>query len=436
MNSGITPAFEEFIRTQTDKMRDLWFSSTDQSTPLPDEIPLCKKIENEARVTNLLEWINKRLETSIRGGGPSKDFAREAADLIKNAGHEILQLTEEEMNSLNELGMNESATNFVKCARDFDPFMPFDEIFQASRNVWTSNYLQALLGLPVSLTPSIFAYSMLYPVSDNFLDDPQRSRGEKVAFNLRFRAWLEGREADPRDRSERDALDLVRMIESQYPRNQFSQVYDSLLAIHTAQDKSMRLPKAPVNSTLVDIVSISFEKGGTSVLADGVLAAGELTLDEMAIVFNYGAFAQLMDDQEDLAADLKDGSVTLFTEAARAGRVDHTMQRVFAFAHQVLKGLDQFDAPQAQALKRMSMKGIDLLLIDAVLRTEKFYSRGYLNQLEKRFPVRFAYLKRVRKEISKKKITAERLIKLFMPNGIENSLPILVDPTAILLSVS
>ncbi len=322
MNSGITPVFEEFVRTQTDKMRDLWFSSSDQPTPLLDEIPLNKKLENEARVTSLLEWISKRLDSTVRGGNSSKGFAGEAADLIKNAGNEILQLSEEEMNSLDELGINQSAAAFVKNAREFDPFMPFEEIFQASRNVWTSNYLQALLGLPVNLTPSIFAYSMLYPVSDNFLDDSSRSRGEKVAFNLRFRAWLEGRDVDPRDRSERDTLDLVRMIESQYPRDQFPQVYDSLLAIHSAQDKSMRLPKAPVNSTLVDIVSISFEKGGTSVLADGVLAAGELTLDEMAIVFNYGAFAQLMDDQEDLAADLKDGSVTLFTEAARSGRVD------------------------------------------------------------------------------------------------------------------
>lgn len=436
MNSGITPVFEEFVKAQTNKMRDLWFACDDLTTPVPDEIPLKQKQVNEAKVTSLLEWISNQIETSVRGGEPPENITAEGARLMTQAGAEILHLTDEEMNSLDELGIKQSAAAFVKQAREFDSFMPFEEIFQASRNVWTANYLQALLGLTVQLTPSIFAYSMLYPVSDNFLDDPSRSRGEKVAFNLRFRAWLEGRSSEACNYAERDVLDLVKLIESQYPRVQHPQVYDSLLAIHSAQDKSMRLPKAPVNSALVDIVSISFEKGGASVLADGVLTAGNLSLDEMAIIFNYGAFAQLMDDQEDLAADLKDRAVTIFTESARAGKVDQTMQRVFAFAHQVLKGLDMFDTPRAQGLKRMSMKGIDLLLIDAVLRNEKYYSRAYLKQLEKRFPVRFTYMKKVRKEIAKKKITAERLLKIALPNGNLNDLPISFDSASLLLTAA
>ena len=38
------------------------------------------------------------------------------------------------------------------------------------RNVWIGNNLQMLLGVPVCLTQGLFAYSMLYPVTDNVLD--------------------------------------------------------------------------------------------------------------------------------------------------------------------------------------------------------------------------------------------------------------------------
>ena len=136
----------------------------------------------------------------------------------------------------------------------------------------------------------------------------------------------------------------------------------------------------------------------------------------MEIIFNYGAFAQLMDDQEDIASDLGHRELTLFTEAARRGKADAVMNRVFNFAHYVLQGLERFDNPEAAPLKQMSMKGIDLLLMDAVLRTEKYYSKGYLKKLEERFPFRFEYLKRVRKTIRKKGISAERLIGLLSKN--------------------
>jgi len=169
-------------------------------------------------------------------------------------------------------------------------------------------------------------------------------------------------------------------------------------------------------SDLQKITAMTFEKGGTSVLADGFLAAGELTLEEMEIIFNYGAFAQLMDDQEDIRNDIKSGAVTFFSEAARIGNVDEVLQRVFYFAHKVLKGLDQFTNAKAQPLKQMSMKGIDLLLIDAALRMESYYSKKYLQELEGYFPFRFEYLKRVRKEIQRKKITAERLTGLLVKN--------------------
>lgn len=415
---AITPdSMPDFVIHQTEYLCDLW-NSCEIGSELPlQTISTQKKIHNESILSDLLSWVGNRLERPNLCVQEREDFSQEATLRLKKAGKEIFALTEEQVACLDDLGISRSAEEFLHAAREFDPFMSFADIFQASRNVWTSNYLQVLLGLPVSLSPSIFAYSMLYPVTDNYLDDPRRGILEKSSYSKRFRSWLMGEVVTPQNWNEEDVLDLVRMIERQYPRDCFPMVYDSLLAIHDAQTRSLRMTRNEGESDLQKITAMTLEKGGTSVLADGFLAAGELSRDEMEIIFNYGAFAQLMDDQEDVRSDLKSGSVTLFSDAARRGNVDEVLKRVFVFAHKVLKGLDKFNSAKAIPLKLMSMKGIDLLLIDAALRMESFYSINYLRDLEGYFPFRFEYLKRVRKEIQRKKITAERLTGLLAKNN-------------------
>ncbi len=408
-----TIPINEFVKKQKEELRELWYSCKADDHVFSNSYPIDVKSNNEDQLSTMLEWLGKQLERTDLTLQERKNLSQEVSVRGKALGREVLGFTEEELNCFETLGIDRSLNGFFRQARAFDPTISEADIYQAGRNVWTGNYLQALLGLPVELTPSLFAYSMLYPLSDNYLDDPNRSRAEKAGFNQRFRSKLCGEKVLPLNKHEEKIFDLVGMVEEQYPRQKFAQVYESLLAIHEAQDKSMRLPNSPVEPNSVDVVGMSFEKGGTSVLADGFLAAGELSETQMKVIFNYGAFAQLMDDQEDLEKDLKERSITLFTEAAQAGNVDRTMQRVFSFAAKVLVGLDQFQNERVRPLKQASMKGIDLLLIDAALRTEKFYSRAYLRQLEEHFPFRFRYMKKVREKIKKKKITFERIRGLF-----------------------
>lgn len=412
MNSS---QIQDFVKQKTHLLTNLWFECSDEAAYLPAHISMEEKLENERQLSETLDWVSNQLESSALRGFDQQRFSEEASKRIKETGVSIFGLSENQVNCIEGLGINRAAEDFYHQAKAFDPFISFEDIFQASRNVWTSNYLQVLLGLPVGLTPSLFAYSMLYPVTDNYLDDPRHSLSEKASFNQRFGQWLKGESAHPQNWNEEDVLDLILMIEKQYPRGQFMPVYESLLAIHYAQSKSARMPKWPEKLHIRRIAEMSFEKGGTSVLADGFLAAGELSADEMEIIFNYGAFAQLMDDQEDIAQDLGHRELTLFTDAARHGKADGVMNRVFNFAHHVLQGLERFDNPKAVPLKQMSMKGIDLLLMDAVLQTEKYYSKVYLKKLEEHFPFRFEYIKQVRKIIRKRGINAERLIGLLSP---------------------
>ena len=101
------------------------------------------------------------------------------------------------------------AKSLAEQARRFDPALSATDIFQASRNVWTAAGLQVLLGQRLELTPSIFAYSMLYPYTDNLLDDPRTSAEAKSAFNQRFRARLQGESPQPADHRECKVWALV-----------------------------------------------------------------------------------------------------------------------------------------------------------------------------------------------------------------------------------
>lgn len=407
----------DFVAHQTDVNRRLWFEAEDSFPQLGRVYSEAEKKENEKKLSEQLDWLSAGLNRDLQEEASRKNFAEAAGHRLKVLGMGILGLNYEQMAVFENEALIHSSQEFFQRARVFDPEIPVADIFQGSRNVWTSNYLQVLLGLEISLTPSIFAYSMLYPVTDNYLDDPKRSTREKLEFNQRFCGWLKGESIAAQNEHEEKVCRLVEMIEGQYDRRLYPQVYESLLAIHCAQDASMRLPKSPAAPHSVDVLGTTLAKGGTSVLADGVLAAGELTARQMEVIFDYGTFAQFMDDQEDIVQDLKTRSLTVFSEAARYGKLDLTMNRLFSFSSRLLRGLDEFATPRSAPLIQLSMKGINLLLIDACMRTQQYYSRTYMQNLEAHFPVRFGYMKELRRRIKQKNLSLERLVKAFFPTA-------------------
>src|SRR5690606_15866363 len=139
-----------------------------------------------------------------------------------------------------------------------------DDLWQALRNVWVGNSLQMLLDRPIALRPALFAYSMLYPVTDNFLDDPAVSSARKRCFNERFGARLAGCDVLPiGDERELRADRFVQCVERDFPREEFPAVYSSLLAIQANQCRSLA-QHGGVRLTNADLLEISIAKGGTS----------------------------------------------------------------------------------------------------------------------------------------------------------------------------
>ncbi|HVP90765.1 MAG TPA: hypothetical protein VMS75_06050 [Terriglobales bacterium] len=307
-------------------------------------------------------------------------------------------------------GFDRAAAEFVRKARAFDPALGGADVFQACRNVWVANGLQRLLGLPVRLTPGIFAYSLLYPYTDNYLDDPAVPGGTKRSFDGRLRSRLEGGAPAPANTREKTIFDLVGMIEGDFDRASSPQVFESLLAIQEGQAKSLRLlgPDAPRAEEA--IAAISLEKGGTSVLADGCLAAGRLGPDQVEFLFGFGAFLQLMDDLEDVAEDREAGLRTVFSRAiADVETLDAVTDRTFRFGVRVLGGLGGFGVPDAAPLRELIRSSLVQGVVSTAGRFTRLYSRAYLRALEAHSPFRFSFAKKQRRRLERRRAGLARL---------------------------
>jgi hypothetical protein len=286
-----------------------------------------------------------------------------------------------------------AGTELGRWAQRFDPTMSKTDIVQACRNAWTAGGLQALLGRRTELTPSILAYSLMYPYTDNYIDSADVPPEAKSQFSARFRERLRGELPPPLNEREAALWTLVSLVEGEYPRLLYPQVFESLLAIHAAQERSIAQLKNGGSSSDADVLQISCEKGGSSVLADAFLARGTLNEAESRFAFDWGVLLQLGDDLQDLRDDLRRNSATLFTRAVRRREpLDALVSQLLGFCDKVAAGMDDLPhaTPTLRALLRMSWRS---LIVEAVADAREYFTRPFLRELECTSPFRLKFLR-------------------------------------------
>jgi len=292
---------------------------------------------------------------------------------------------------------------FARSARRFDASLSMADaalsmadIVQACRNAWTACGLQPLLGEPMALTPSILGYSLLYPYSE------------------RFRSRLRGDENFPDNEREAAIWAAVALIEEQYPRIAYPEVFDSLLAIHQAQEESIAQLGGSQRCNDAEILRISCAKGGTSVLANACLSRGWLDEQEVLLSFEMGTLLQLGDDLQDLRDDLTRGSATLFTAAALRGTpLDSLVAQLLNFHHRVAFRMNSLPhgSPTLKRLLRMSWRS---LILGAVAQAHEFFSPEFLSELEDTSPLRFAFLRERGERLASRKSLYRTLFDAFL----------------------
>lgn len=316
-------------------------------------------------------------------------FFRKMEHFFRNG----LDYDEEQLSVILSGEMIDATLDFVAEARRFDSMISPDEIFQALRNAWIMNGIQYVLAKKVTLTPSIFAYSMLYPYSDNIVDNPGITNKEKQEFSSRFESRLRGNKFPALSRTEEKIHQLVAMIEEEWDRHIYPGVYKSLLDIHKAQTDSMFLLSNEKLSN-DDIFRICVEKGGTSVIADGYLILGDINSDQEQFLYDYGAYLQLLDDLQDVSADLSDGLITCFSGAKNKAEQELLLNRTFHLGFKIMNEVDLLNNCDTTAFKSLMKKSIDLFLVEAVLTNHSFFSWRFMRKIEAYSPFRFSFIRK------------------------------------------
>ncbi len=286
---------------------------------------------------------------------------------------------------------------FVRMADSFDSAISDCDIQQALRNQWVFNSIQCMLGLPASLTPSSFAYSLLYPYTDNMLDGALPAGADKKRFLFWLSQRLDGRVGPLPGPRAKAVSWLLRLIEEEYPRSRFPLVHESLRAIHRAQEKSLRLhhPVNPADNCA--LTPLTIEKGGTSVLVDGFLAAGRPDHSALDALFGYGVLLQLIDDLQDLDEDAAAGHSTPFGRAAAMGPLDPVTNRLFHLARAVICALQRLGGPRRPSLFGLIEQSCLLQILSAVALHADHFTPSYLAAAEEVTPLSFAFIRKSRK---------------------------------------
>jgi hypothetical protein len=244
----------------------------------------------------------------------------------------------------------------------------------------------------------MFAYSMFYPYTDNVMDDVSQGTSEKAAMNESLRHWLEGNNWTVQNAHEDKLLQLVQLIEQDFDRQRFPGVFQSILCIFNAQIKSLGQQQPHATTKTPDILDVSFEKGGTSVLADGYLINGEIDEAQEDFCYGYGVFLQLADDVQDVVEDQKNHHITLFSRSVGHHVLDKLTNKLFNFMHQVIDM--HLLNPANSELRELILKNCNLLILEAIGRNQQFFSREYVRKIEHFFPVHFHQFNAIRQKFS------------------------------------
>lgn len=321
---------------------------------------------------------------------------------IKKNAKRILNLENSNFSDVFLNDLMESTKDFLQKSKSFDEDVRFMDIAQAIRNVWIINLLQFLLEKPIHLSHSAFAYSMLYPYTDNVLDS-ELSAEKKSSIFSQFGERLCGKILSPNSTYEEKLFSLVSCFEKDFSRDENPHVYESLLLIHNAQIGSLVQQKDRFSPSYVnDILGITFLKGGSSVLADGFIAKHELLEEEMAVIFGFGVLLQLIDDLQDLEEDLKNGHMTIFSKNAQTFPLDSLLNKLLNFTFAITDDMKKIKSTRANDIATLILDNCVYMIFEAVSRNRRYFTRKFIREIEGYSKVHFKYLKNLRSEFVKK----------------------------------
>lgn len=362
-----------------------------------------EKKNKEKNLDNYIDLIIKKINEFPKEDNKKGKWQNEFDEIIDNfieSEKETFKLGIINKNIKNDFF--NSTKRFIKEAKQFDENLSYTDIGQAMRNVWIINILQAVFGEKVQLSKAIFSYSMLYTYTDNYLDNTTINDMEKKKFNYKLNRRLNGENVESSDFCEEAVYKLVSYIEEDFKRNDYSELYEALLSIHKGQIKSLRQQNIVSIPYEEDILGISIEKGGSSVLVDGFLTKGKMNKDEISFCIFYGFLLQLADDLQDIKSDINNNHITIMSQLAPKYNLDKIVNKLINFTVMFLKEDSCFKGENIHELKELIKTNCIMLILFSVILSKEFFSSEYINVIDEYLPFSIKYIESIKFKLRKK----------------------------------
>ncbi len=357
-----------------------------------------QKKENEALIEEFSARMQKKAEQRPEGKDGLKQWEQEMEQELK------CFLEKEKMLSLSEWinpvlfhEFEKETKHFIDRVRGFDADLNAGQIWQAMRNYFIYAMIVEMQGERQNAADPILAYSLLYPYTDNYIDDKTTTKKEKERYNRMIARKLKGEPVLAQSALEEKTCRLLDMIGDAYEGEAKKKVIGTLLQLLEAQNYSIRQQKAGVSED--EILGISIWKGSTSVLADYLFATQDWREKEEGFYLRFGFLLQLVDDLQDMEEDKKEGSHTLMIKAAEQKRLEGQVNRLLWFIWDTVRAFE----PRNPGLKGFVLKNCVEITLLSVAMSAQHFLKEYIKALEPYLPLSVEFIKKMKKQQKKGK---------------------------------
>lgn len=354
-----------------------------------------QKKENEALVQEFSQRVQKKFRQKPKNADAQRRWEQNLEqDFQDFLGREKILSLSEWMDPKLLDALKRETKHFIDKVRNFDETLNQEQIWQTLKNYLVYAMIVELQGEEQNAKSPILAYSLLYPYTDNYIDDKQVSIQEKERYNRMIASKLMEEAVRPEKPLEEKTCCLLDMILKDYEGEKQKRIAETLLHLLEAQNQSITQQKAGVAEE--QILEISIRKGSTSVLADYLFAASDWLEDEEKFYLKFGFLLQLVDDLQDIKEDRENERHTLMTQAEEKKKLEQCVNHLLWFSWNVICGFN----PKNPEIKSFILKNCVEISLLAVAMNQQFFPMEYLKALEPYLPFSLEFLKKRKKQIS------------------------------------
>lgn len=377
------------------EIKNAWQAAPDTFPDFLTEISIETKTQNEKYIQTVSRDLQKLLKSFPVNTKSRGKWKHKITGILNHIlSEETIIGVHYAMNQETLYAFQDELTDFLVHARRFAPELSIEEIGQAIRNYVVYMIFNEMNQLRPGFSIAGFGYSMLYPFTDNYIDNPLCSDMDKVQYNQLIRDKIAGSEVHPETIYQQKTCDLLSAIESEYPRDSDATIFTMLLMMLDAQEDSLRQQSKGTSLSLSERLDISLYKGGISVLIDRFFVKKEITEDDLIFYLEFGFFLQLADDLQDIREDSRAGHQTSLTLDVSSVCEEKTVNKMLHFVHQILH---DFHA-ENDVFKNFVLNNCYQLIYSSAVGSREFFSLEYLEKLEKYLPVTYPFLEKMNRK--------------------------------------